>query len=133
MQKGLWLCLKAAVIFVLALLLLIPLWMIGNTISERAQRRTQVEDEIARTYSGEQTLAGPVLVLPYTITRVVTQEVDGKKQSRTEVERQAVHVLPGRLHIDGKVGVSTRHRGSDIFEVLVYGSDLNLHRNGTGQ
>lgn len=122
MQKRLFF--KAVMILFLALLLLIPLSMISNAISERAQRRNQVLEDITKTDTGEQTLAGPVLVLPYTITRTVTKEIDGKNKTSVETVASELYFLPGKLEINGEIKTEIRHRG--IFEALLYGSDLNI-------
>lgn len=125
MQKRLFF--KAVMIFVLALLLLIPLSMISSAISERAQRRNEVQADIARTDTGEQTLAGPVLVLPYSITRIVNREVNGVAKSVEETENKALYFLPAQLTITGSVNTEIRKRG--IFEALLYGSDLKISGN----
>lgn len=122
MQKRL--LFKAVMIFVLALLLLIPLSMISSAISERAQRRNQVQEDIARTDTGEQTLAGPVLVFPYSVTRVVVKDVNGSAKSVEETEENALYFLPEKLSIKGSVNTEIRKRG--IFEALLYGSDLDI-------
>jgi inner membrane protein len=68
---------KMALIFALSLALLIPLGMVSSLIGERANRQTQVIDEIAAQTSGSQELVGPVLVLPWRrrVTYKVTEEV----------------------------------------------------------
>jgi inner membrane protein len=52
---------KMLAIGLMALLLLIPLAMVESQISDRAQRQREVQDNIANSAAGEQTLAGPVL------------------------------------------------------------------------
>lgn len=115
---------KALMIAALALLLMIPLSMIKSTISERASRRDAVQAEISKTDTGEQTVAGPVLVLPYTLVTRVIREVDGVSTAVDESSDGVTHILPGKLAIDGRVSTQTRHRG--LFEALFYDSRLKV-------
>ncbi len=55
--------LKVFIISLLTLLLLIPLSMIQSKISERQYLQQQVQQDIARSASGPQTLSGPYLVV----------------------------------------------------------------------
>ena len=51
----------------LALLLLIPIGMISNLVSERQLRRESVLGEVTSKWGNAQTLTGPALVVPYTV------------------------------------------------------------------
>lgn len=115
---------KAIMIAALALLLMIPLSMIQATISERASRRDAVQAEISKTDTGEQTLAGPVLVIPYTLLTPVVRVVNGVDTMVDEREERVTHILPGSLEINGGIGTETRHRG--LFEALFYDSSLKV-------
>lgn len=57
--------LKVLLIGFLALLFLIPVFMIGEVVYEREYRRDGVAREIARTWGEAQRIAGPVIVLPF--------------------------------------------------------------------
>lgn len=110
---------KAAAVGALALVLLIALGMVQGIVSERQALQRQVEDNIADTSAGPQTLTGPVLVVPYR-ERVVEWEQDpkGEKKAVTrEYERRAVFV-PETLVIDGKANVTPRRRG--LYRALQY-------------
>ena len=60
--------LKFAAIAILMVFLLIPQSVILDLVSERASWREQAYQSIGQSWPGEQTLAGPVLVIPYTLT-----------------------------------------------------------------
>lgn len=113
---------KLFAIGVLAVLLLIPLLMIRGTIAERQHYRNQVLADVARSYSGEQTLSGPVLVRPYRLARWTGADAEGQRQLRWEQHEQLV--LPSQLKVNGELRTEQRARG--IYQALVYGSQLEL-------
>ena len=129
MQKTL--LIKAAITTALALALLVPLTLIHSTVDERQARQASVVREVAGSFAGAQTLAGPVLVLPYTLEwteRVLEDAPAGSagttKRVRREYQRQSEGlwvVLPGSADWNGSAAVDFKHRG--LFKVLVY--DLN--------
>jgi inner membrane protein len=105
----------------LALLLLIPLAMIQGTISARQQRQIEVEQTIAASSAGAQTLIGPVLVVPYA-ERVNTKTVDEKKIEHivfTDLSKQVVFT-PGELAISSAANVETKYKG--LYKVLLFDS-----------
>jgi inner membrane protein len=110
---------KVFVLLFLTLLLLIPLAQIGALIEERGQSRQEAAAELARTYAGPQTLAGPVLVVPYT-EHWTTEERDAKGGvRRTPHSRTQSHfVFPEILDIAGAMDPQERYRG--IFSILFY-------------
>jgi len=48
------------------LLLLVPLFMVGNLISERESYRNEVENTLRQSTSGSQQLVGPLVAIPVT-------------------------------------------------------------------
>lgn len=123
MQKRL--LLKVLLIAGLILLLLIPLGFIRSAISERAERRDTVQQEIAGKTSSRQTVAGPLIVLPYKLFKTVYEKDQaGREQVRIEESLETTYLFPKKLDIKGNIQTETRKRG--IFEALVYLSDLNL-------
>jgi inner membrane protein len=109
--------LKLAAIGALALGLLIPLAMVGHLVAERQERHDAVAREIAATWGAPQTVAGPVLSVPY---RVHAKNERGQDVTATSVAR----FLPAALAVDGKVAPERRRRG--IYEVAVYRAELHL-------
>jgi inner membrane protein len=106
----------------LALLLLIPLGMVGSLIEEREHRRTQAADEVASTWGKSQLLGGPVLTVPY------QQHLKGG-DGKDYVSISYVRFLPTELRIQGRIDPEGRNRG--IFEAVVYRTDL--HWSGSFQ
>jgi inner membrane protein len=110
---------KIGSIIFLTLLMLIPLGMIAGTIEERQSNRNSVQQEIAQTWAGEQTLLGPVLVVPYLYYEEIKDE-NGRKQKK-QMQSYA-YVLPEQYRVQSKLKPEIRYRG--IFQATVYASDL---------
>ncbi len=106
--------LKLLSIFILMLLLLIPMSYVESVIQERESLQQQSVSEVSSKWANEQYVYGPVLTIP--IQRKFTEE--GKEK----IVREAAHILPGKLKINGKVEPKSLHRG--IYEVVVYDSEL---------
>ena len=116
---------KMLAIGLMALLLLIPLAMVESQISDRAQRQREVQDNIANSSAGEQTVAGPVLAIHYRETVEVAAESEKAKPRRQVVERTLL-LPPSELNLDGEAGVETRQRG--IYQARLF----RLTANGSG-
>jgi inner membrane protein len=104
---------KLAFIGFLTLLLLIPSNMILDLIREREQRRIETENEVTSIWGNAQTIAGPVLSIPYT--------------SGNKVTIHHAHILPENLKIEGRVEPEVRNRG--IYKVVTYKSVLHISGN----
>ncbi|MGH7492465.1 MAG: cell envelope integrity protein CreD [bacterium] len=109
--------LRLFVIGVLSLLLLIPAVMIQALISEREQRRESAVFEVSDKWGKAQTLAGPILTIPY--QRLAT---DDKGNAVALVER--VYVLPESLSITAELLPERRYRG--IYEVILYNARIKM-------
>ena len=110
--------LRLLAVGLLALILQIPISMIGGLIGERQQRRDSAVAEVTSKWGETQSLVGPALVVPYTYT---WRDNDAKE---TRTETRHVVVLPKRLDVQGKLVTETRKRG--IFSIPVYSGDLQL-------
>ncbi|MFQ5335578.1 MAG: cell envelope integrity protein CreD, partial [Flavobacteriales bacterium] len=104
-------------ITILVLLLLIPKSMITGLIEERQWTRDSAIDEVSFKWGLEQTVAGPVLSMPY--YRYYKDE-DDKLVRTTEY----THFLPDGLNISGEVIPTQRHRG--IYDIVVYNARLHM-------
>ena len=99
----------------LALLLQIPVSMIGRLVAERQQRRDEAIGEVSSKWGERQSITGPVLVVPYA-HRWTELGSGGQQVTRTET-RNAIF-LPEQLRVRGTIDSEVRHRG--IFSVPVY-------------
>ena len=102
----------------LTLLLLIPSFMIRGLINERQARRDNVVNDIAYKWSGgRQTIAGPILTVPFK-----RYYKDGKGKTRTVTHY--AHFLPEKLSIEGTIVPEIRYRS--IYKVVLYHADLHF-------
>ena len=108
---------RIIVVGVLALLLLIPVNMVENLIYERESTKRIAMSEISQKWGEQQTIAGPILSVPY------KKYVINKKEERVAVTQYA-HFLPDTLLIDGSINPQIRSRG--IFDAVVYSSEINF-------
>ena len=110
---------------ILVLLLLIPLAMVRGLVGERQQRQLSVEQELAAIWGAAQTVAGPVLSIPYdSLCEVQTTAANGQVVTSFQPCEKIGHFLPETLSVDGPVTPELRSRG--IFDVVVYRTDLRL-------
>lgn len=120
-MKNMRLLLRFLTVGGLVLLLLVPLTMIRGTIEERTAYRGQAVQSIARSYAGEQTVAGPVLIVPYTETVEVEEKNDKGAVIRT-VKRDGESgywtFYADAMDFTGAMIPSTRRLG--LHEVRVY-------------
>jgi len=113
--------LKAVMVVGMTLAILIPLMMIRGTISERQSYRQQAVESIAASYAGEQRVAGPVLVVPYTET-VEAEERNNAgvviRKFKRDGNKGVWTFFPENVDLDGNLVPSTRRLG--LHEVRVY-------------
>jgi len=109
---------KMIIVSGLAILLLIPSFLIMNIINERIALSEKVKSELYAQWGGKQVVAGPVLNVPFVI-----QEKSETNQG--VIERKGIaHFLPETLITDGSLAPEKRKRG--IYEVVVYEGSLKL-------
>ncbi len=114
---------------ILALILLIPLQMVRSVVRERHQTYEGVVQEIAGAWSGEQRVAGPILVIPFSEKisiqdQFITPQGEKKVSQRWETRQRRAVILPDTLSYDGSLAPETRRRG--IYRVQVYNADLEI-------
>ena len=111
--------LKALMVLALTLAILVPLTMIRGTINERESYRAEAVASVARSTAGEQSFAGPTLVVPYTqVVEVAERDQAGVEHVvRKTRERQWLY-FPKTLDVAGTLHPELRSRG--IYDVRVY-------------
>jgi len=120
--------LKMGVMVFLILFLLIPLGMIRSVLRERVGRRDQAVAEISASWGAPQTVAGPLLVIPYRVrTPVWKEELVNGQMKRIQVEEERTgrgFFLPEMLKIEGEALPRKLFRG--IYPAIVYTSTLRI-------
>lgn len=109
--------LKLFVIGILILLLLIPVSMVSSLIRERESIRDEAVREVSAKWGGDQTIAGPVISVPYQSTRL-------SEEGKSIVTRGYAHFLPDSIDIRGQVDPQKRYRG--IYLVVLYNTQLEI-------
>ena len=109
--------LKVVTIGFLVLIMLIPVAMIRGVISDREAVGQDARNDIMQAWGHQQLIGGPILVLPYELTRV------SQYGERITIAGQ-LQLLPKRLEFDVELETEMRHRG--LHEVPVYTSRSKL-------
>lgn len=107
---------KGFLIGFLILLMLIPAAIVSNLVEERQQRQGEVVKEVSSKWAGEQTVLGPIVVVPY---KVYMQQGNG-----TIVKTMYLNLLPETLLINGNAMPEVRRRS--LYTVMLYRSDIEL-------
>lgn len=102
------------IIAFLVLLLLIPMFMIEDMISERGRTQADAIAEVGQKWSLAQTITGPYINLKYPITH----EENGVQK----VSMGNVTLFPDELSVEGQLQTEILQRG--IYKVNVYQSEL---------
>ncbi len=109
---------KMIIVSGLAIMLLIPSFLIMNVIQERIDLSQKVKNELYTQWGGKQVVAGPVLNVPFSVTE------PGENNQGTNERHGVAHFLPDTLKTDGVLYPETRKRG--IYEVVVYEGKIRL-------
>lgn len=114
---------KGITIAVLILILLIPSSLIQNLIKERQERSRETVQKINNKWSRSQTLCAPLLMIPYTTTKL-------DKDKKVYFEEHILHVTPKELNINTSISPEERYYG--IYKAILYKSDIHLQANFSG-
>ncbi len=111
---------KGITIALLILILLIPGAMIQNLIEERQERSRETIQKINDKWSRSQTLCAPLLLVPYTTTKL-------DKDRKPYYEEHTLHITPEDLRINATLTPEERYYG--IYKAILYKS--NIHFEGS--
>lgn len=128
-QRRLMVFLKLGSICLLLALLQIPLVMTRGVLAERQGYQAQAVAEIRNTWGQAQMIAGPVLAVPYSITRQWDREtLDAQGEPKTvkeiSVTWDAIYFLPAALDARAEIDPEVRYRG--IYDTVVYSAQIAL-------
>lgn len=120
---------KIIAVVVMSILLLVPLALIEGQIRDRSQRQHEVQQNIANSSAGAQTLVGPVILLEFRerVEEPTRDPASGKitgTVSRIATQRRLI--AAESLDIDGAARVENRHRG--IYQARLFHLDLATTR-----
>jgi len=109
--------LRLVVMAVLLFALNAPLTMMCGVVQERSQRREKMIDEVSSSWGHEQTLAGPLLMIPYQYS--ITD-----RSGATHAQVEYHYVLPDTLDVTGTLDPD--QRGRSLFKTTVYTAHLKV-------
>lgn len=124
MQKALFI--KLGTIALIAILLLVPIGLISTKIDERAKFREHAIASVAESWTDNQKLLGPFVVIPYTRSRI-EKHWDKTTESFLEkrlTSRHLTFLAPKQLDLAVAVADEVRVRG--IYEVPVYTATIDV-------
>lgn len=109
--------------------MMIPLEMVREVVSDRSRLYQKVLHDISATWGHQQNLKGPTLYVPYTekfITEKVKTDADGneRKVNKTIYKQRTAIVLPDDLDI--QVDLNGESRKRSIYEALVYSAQVQI-------
>lgn len=115
---------KLAMTILLGLLLSIPLFATYLLVYDRESQSQIARTSIVEGWGGQQSLAGPFLVIPF--SRTVTRDTleSGRTVRRTELEEKLLFVAPTRSAVRTRIDAERRHRS--IYEAVVYRSHVQI-------
>ncbi len=114
------LLIKIVTLFVLAIVMLIPTRLIMGIVDDRFYYQNEVIESVSRSSSGEQTIVGPIIAIPYIETNIYYE--DSKQIIKRT--RNIHYILPKTLDVKAKVDVAPRYIG--IYQTQNYQSDLEF-------
>lgn len=103
--------------------LTIPLFAVYLLVYDRQSQSETARSSIAEGWGGPQTLAGPLLVIPYALPVTETVQENGKPVTRTSVQRRQLFIAPDTLDLDTRINPERRTRS--IYESVVYDADIS--------
>ncbi|WP_417453725.1 cell envelope integrity protein CreD [Kiloniella sp.] len=118
------LMIKAVIIGFLTLMMLIPTALVHDLMQERHSLYRSVLHETDQEWGQEQTLAAPILVIPYTTETRIT---DSNGKDRIIAGQDKLVVLPDQLKLDSDLTHDFRERS--IYKSLVYTADIKGSAN----
>lgn len=107
------LSLKILFIAILTLVLLIPDAIIYSLTSDRQETQQSTTREISQSWSGPQSISGPIISIPYIITGTKSKDTTG-----------VVRLLPATLKVNGDV--KSQKLSRSIYESVVYNTDITI-------
>jgi len=119
---------KIAMLVILILLLLIPVFMIRSLIRERSYRADEAEESIMEAWGSQFTLYGPIIRIP----------IVGREEVRTKTEKEGekveivtrnytLWITPKDVDIRADFSAQKKRRG--IFSVALFSGNVSLSGN----
>src|SRR5689334_23090794 len=105
------------------LALTIPLFSVWLLVYDRQTQSEEATRSITEGWGGPQTMAGPLLVIPYYADETETVTEDGRSVTRTKQVRHELTLAPDKVDLSTDVQPQVRKRS--IYEGVVYNARVN--------
>ncbi|MEM9500901.1 MAG: cell envelope integrity protein CreD [Pseudomonadota bacterium] len=117
---------KLLLVGLVGALLIIPLAMVYWLVSDRQHQARVAQQSITAGWAGAQVVAGPLLVVPYTVTRRTSEVVDGKSVIRTTQGRELLYLSPSKQSLKVELDPTVKSRAlihqSVVYDAAIIGS-----------
>ncbi|MEM7664301.1 MAG: cell envelope integrity protein CreD [Pseudomonadota bacterium] len=110
---------KLLLVGLVGALLIIPLAMVYLLVSDRQHQARIAQESVTAGWAGAQVVAGPMLVVPYTVTRRTTEVIDGKSVTRTSQGRELLYISPTKQNLETQLDPTVKSRAL-IHQTVVY-------------
>ncbi|TGL86234.1 cell envelope integrity protein CreD [Leptospira congkakensis] len=114
--------LRLAILGGMVLLFIIPLVMVGSLIEERSASRNQAVMEVGEKWGSNQTIVGPVLMVPYNLR--IPKSGSSKEKDKWDYVTDYAYFLPEEM--DSVVDMKTELRKRSIYEIPLYTSKVKI-------
>ena len=85
---------KLVIAVLIAVALMVPLLMVYGLLWDRQQQAETAQQSIGQGWGGQQTIAGPVIVIPYRATEEQTVTENGRDVTRTVETIRSLYLSP---------------------------------------
>lgn len=114
---------KLAIAVLIAVALMVPLLMVYGLVWDRQQQAETAQAAIGEGWGGSQTIAGPVIVIPYRSTEEETVTENGRDVTRNVTRVRELFLSPLSNRAD--VAIKPEKRKKAIYETVVYESRIS--------
>ncbi|WCL48690.1 cell envelope integrity protein CreD [Leptospira sp. GIMC2001] len=115
---------RIVVLGVLLLGFLIPLSFVNSLVDERMNTFYSAIEEVSSKWGGNQTIRGPIIAIPYSITTRKYLDSEMKK-FEWETRNYEMLFLPEELNVTSKLNPIIRNRG--IYKIMLYNNLISLN------
>ncbi len=113
---------KLVIAVFIAVALMVPLLMVYGLLWDRQQQAETAQASIGQGWGGQQTIGGPVIVIPYRATETQTVQENGRDVTRTVNTIRNLYLSPQANKAD--VVIKPEKRKKAIYETVVYESQI---------
>ena len=113
---------KLVIAVLIAVALMVPLLMIYGLLWDRQQQAETAQASIGQGWGGQQTIAGPVVVIPYRATETTTVNENGRDVTRTVNTIRNLYLSPQTN--TAEILIKPEKRKKAIYETVVYESQI---------